>query len=332
MKKIIATVLFLSIYFSITKLTAQTQLETSGAVMLVLGDSEMFHDYVVPSLDSLVNLILEVEGADGGWIEFTYTDRFNMARTQRVNGGEGATVSAKFNIGNNLGDIPPGAILRMIIGQRGDWAKYDLLENGNYGAGGGGGSAILISKTNGKNWNVLLVAGGGGGAGVQKSSEVIHNNPGMPGNSGEIGIGGDEREIAAGGRMGRGGESVDFSGGGGGAYGDGTHEPGILQYGNAGWKDHELSGIPIGGVGGIQSNTHRGGWGFGGGGSGDKSGGGGGGFSGGGAGYSGFGGGGGGSFIESNFVSPQNGNKQQNGNTNNPGDGCVRYKITKNSH
>lgn len=313
-------------------LNAQTPLTIGGEVKLILADDEKFQDFVVPAKDSLDHLILEVEGSDGGWIEYTYIDRFNMTRTQRVNGGEGATVSAGFRIGNGLGDIRPGAILRMIIGKRGQWAKYDLLEDGSYGAGGGGGSAVLISKDNGQSWNVLLVAGGGGGAGVDKSTKGIDNNPGQPGNSEDRGTGGgSQNEIAVGGMFGSGGASVGYSGGGGGAFGDGTHDPGTLHYGNAGWKDHKLSGTPLGGIGGTQNKTRNGGWGFGGGGSGDQSGGGGGGYSGGGAGNTGHGGGGGGSFIESSIVFPINSNKQQNGDTNNPGDGYIRYLLTKKS-
>lgn len=313
-------------------LPAQQAALVTGEVQLVKAEDEKFQEYLVPVQDTLDLLIFELEGGDGGWIEYAYVDRFNALRTQRVSGGEGATVSAGFRIGRHTGDIPPGAILRIIIGKRGEWAKYDLLDVGNYGAGGGGGTTVLMSRDNGQSWTVLLVAGGGGGAGVQKTDDSIFDSPGLPGNSNDSGLGGGiHHNIATGGMQGQGGLSVQNSGGGGGAFGDGVHEPGTLYYGNAGWKDKILSKEPLGGIGGTQAETRNGGWGFGGGGSGSISGGGGGGYSGGGAGKPGFGGGGGGSYVESIAATPSNVSRQYNGSTNNPGDGYVRYLLTKKS-
>ena len=309
---------------------SQTPMIANGQVQLVQAQEAIFHDFVVPKSDSFNLLILEAEGGDGGWIEYTYIDRFNTPRMQRVSAGEGATVSANYRIGTGFNEIPPGTILRVIAGNRGQWAKYDLLPNGDYGAGGGGGTAILMSRDNGNKWELLLVAGGGGGAGVHKNENEIKYYPGLPGTSNENGVGGGQlREMAEGGSRGDGGQSNQQTGGGGGAFTDGQHQNGILNYGNAGWKDHSLSKQPLGGLGGIQDDLHNGGWGFGGGGSGAIGGGGGGGYSGGGAGMPGFGGGGGGSFINTNTAHPLNSSKQQNSDTNNPGDGYVRYLFTK---
>ncbi len=309
---------------------AQTPMIANGEVQLVSAQKEVFHDLVVPKPDSLNLLILEAEGGDGGWIEYTYVDRFNTPRMQRVSAGEGATVSANYRIGTGLNEIPPGSILRMIVGNRGQWAKYDLLPDGDYGAGGGGGTAILISKDNGQKWEILMVAGGGGGAGVHKNATEIKYYAGLPGSSAENGVGGDPLSMMVqGGARGEGGQSSQQTGGGGGAYTDGQHQDGILIYGNAGWKDYNLSKQPLGGVGGIQDSLRDGGWGFGGGGSGATSGGGGGGYSGGGAGLPGYSGGGGGSFINTNTTHPANYSKQQNSDTNNPDDGYVRYLFTR---
>ncbi|MEZ4941897.1 MAG: hypothetical protein R3D58_13545 [Saprospiraceae bacterium] len=322
----------LLLWAGVAGLPAQIPALVSGEVQLIKADDEKFQDFEVPKLDSLDQLIFELEGGDGGWVEYAYYDRFNTLRTQRVGGGEGATVSAGFRIGNGSGDIPRGAILRLIIGKRGEWAKHDLLDTGNYGAGGGGGTTVLMSKDNRQSWTVLLVASGGGGAGVQKTEKGIFDSPGLPGNPTDNGTGsGMQQNIASGGSQGQGGQFVQSSGGGGGAFGDGIHEPGALYYGNAGWKDKMLYKEPLGGVGGTQAGARNGGWGFGGGGSGGVSGGGGGGYSGGGAGKAGFGGGGGGSFIESISVSPFNASRQNNGSTINPGDGYVRYMLTKKS-
>ena len=146
---------------------AQTPLALDSQVQQVLSEDEQFQDFIIPKNDSLSQLILEVKGADGGWIEYTYKDRFNTIRTQRVQSGEGTMVSAVYSIGAGFGEIPPGSTLRMMIGKRGQWAKYDLLMPGNFGASGGGGTAILVSKDRGNTWRILMVAGGGGGAGVQ---------------------------------------------------------------------------------------------------------------------------------------------------------------------
>lgn len=323
----------LSSLFSIalyTSAVAQTPLVIDSKATQISAVDEQFQDFHIPMEDSLSQLILEATGGDGGWIEYTFTDRFNTTRTQRVQSGEGATVSAVYKIGPGLGDIPPGSILRMLVGKRGEWAKYDLLEPGNYGAGGGGGTAILLSKDRGITWRILLVAGGGGGAGVQYQDGTYTNRPGLPGSDKEYGSDGDSQNPTAdAGAQGNGGASIKNTGGGGGAFSDALHANGMLYYGNAGWKDHNLSGEPLGGLGGIHEDTQKGGWGFGGGGSGDASGGGGGGYSGGGAGLPGNGGGGGGSYLNQTDFRPVTSSKQQNDYTNNPGDGYIRYMLMK---
>ena len=302
----------------------------NGEVQLVSAQNETYQDLVIPKQDSLNLLILEAEGGDGGWIEYAYIDRFGAPRMQRVSAGEGATVSASYRIGTGINDISPGSILRIIVGNRGQWAKYDLLPEGDFGAGGGGGTAILLSNDNGLSWQLLMVAGGGGGGGVHNQNAEIKYYSGRPGSAGEDGMGGGQlHQMVEGGNRGDGGQSMNQTGGGGGAYSDGQHLDGSLYYGNAGWKGYQLSKQPLGGLGGTQKGLQNGGWGFGGGGSGSQSGGGGGGYSGGGAGMPGFGGGGGGSFIGTTGIYPVNHSSQQNNETDNPGDGYVRYLFTK---
>lgn len=303
-------------------------------IQTILAQDERYQDFAVPEIPAGVDqLIIEAEGADGGWVEYTYYDRFNTKRTRRSNGGEGATVSAVYSLGNQHSQISPGDILRLIVGTRGKFSKFDLLTEGNYGAGGGGGTAVLLSKDGGGTWELLLVAGGGGGAGVRflNLQDDLELNAGQPGCSEENGFGGNHHQLmmADGGLHGQGGHSNGRTGGGGGAYGDGEHNEGQLHYGNAGWKEKKLGEMPMGGLGGSPSQCQNGGWGFGGGGSGDNGGGGGGGYSGGGAGLEGFGGGGGGSYVNQVNIFPSDIGKTQNGNTNNSGDGFVRYKFTK---
>ncbi|MCB0563408.1 MAG: hypothetical protein KDD01_03445 [Phaeodactylibacter sp.] len=310
---------------------SQPFLTADGEVHSIKALEETYQDFNIPEDTEFGQFNLEIEGADGGWIEYTYLDRFGTKRTQRVNGGEGATVSATYRIGYGGGQLPPRSVLRLIIGNRGERAKFDLLSEGGYGAGGGGGSAALLSKDNGATWQIIMVAGGGGGGGVDTKEIDTKYNPGLPGSSGEDGLGGEHSKMEAmpGGIRGSGGQSSGITGGGGGVYEDGQHETGALYYGNAGWKDHKLSGQPLGGLGGTEKDCYNGGWGFGGGGSGAEGGGGGGGYSGGGGGTPGFGGGGGGSHINSFTAQPLTVSKKQNGDTNNPEHGRVRYQFAK---
>lgn len=307
----------------------------SGSVQTVNANGAQFMDHLIPDQPDFDKLILEAVGADGGWIEYQYHDHFQTLRSKRVSGGEGATVTATYAVGPGL-SIPPGSILRFVIGNRGHWAKYDLLNSGGAGAGGGGGTAILLSKDEGLSWTILMVAGGGGGGGVrfQEGRDELELNAGQPGASTEEGSGGQHHRfsMAKEGVRGEGGYSFKTTGGGGGAYQDAPHVQGILIHGNAGWENHQMGEEPLGGLGGIQEdNRHSaGGWGFGGGGAGLEGGGGGGGYSGGGAGMLGYGGGGGGSYINQAIPLLTNTEKVKNGITNNTGDGYIRYKCVKN--
>lgn len=105
---------------------------TDGEVQTVNAAGEQYIDYFIPEKPDFDQLILEAVGADGGWIEYQYYDHFKSVRSKRVNGGEGAMVTATYLVG--LGrSIPPGSILRFVIGNRGHWAKYDHLNNGDDG-------------------------------------------------------------------------------------------------------------------------------------------------------------------------------------------------------
>ncbi len=325
-----AIICLLFMLFPFSAIIAQSILVTDGKVYMVKAIKETYQDFTLPKQIPFDQFNLEARGADGGWVEYTFYDRFNAAHAQRVKGGEGATISASYSIGRNEGQIAPGSILRLIIGNRGRRAKLDLPPQGGLGAGAGGGTAILLSKDGGTSWQILMVAGGGGGAAVYATHDETKFSHGLPASSDVRGVGGGRlRNVAAGGTEEQGGNFSETTGGGGGTYQDGRHERGTLYYGNAGWKEHKLHGQPLGGLGGTQEDCRNGGWGFGGGGSGAKGGGGGGGYAGGGAGTPGHGGGGGGSFVEVFKIKPANIQKKQNGDTNNPGDGYVRYQFVK---
>ncbi|MEL7118332.1 MAG: hypothetical protein AAFO07_02795 [Bacteroidota bacterium] len=322
----------LSLILLIAAFPAQSQdyLKTDSDVQIINSIIENYQDFIVPDDNTLKELNLELEGADGGWIEYNYYDRFRRSRTQRVNGGKGANISLTYEIGNGNGQIPPGSILRFMVGNRAQREKIDEVPHEGIGAGGGGGTGVLLSKDGGSKWHLILVAGGGGGGAIKIEEEEIRTSPGLPGvvertNTTHV----YTRQVKASGSIGDGGEFHQLTGGGGGAFKDGKYEKGMLYYGNAGWKNRNFGEEPLGGLGGTHEDCRDGGWGFGGGGSGHQGGGGGGGYSGGGAGLPGFGGSGGSSFVERTIVRPINVSKQQKGNTDNPGDGYVRYQFVK---
>lgn len=323
-----------SFLFSLSVFTipayGQEYMKPNGEVNNIIAVSENYQDFIIPEDNTLKELNLEIEGADGGWIEYNYYDRFRTTRTQRVNGGQGAVISATFEVGQGVGKIPPGSYLRFIVGNRAQREKIDEVPMEGIGAGGGGGTGVLISKDRGANWQLLLVAGGGGGGAIKIEEEELKSSPGLPGVVEEINTTHTyTRQVTASGAVGDGGEFHQLSGGGGGAYQDGKYEKGMLYYGNAGWKNKRFGEKPLGGLGGTHQSCRDGGWGFGGGGSGYKGGGGGGGYSGGGAGLPGYGGSGGSSFVERLIVYPIHVSKQQSGNTDNPGDGLIRYQLIR---
>ncbi len=308
--------------------SAQEVMNTNGEVHTIAAVLENYQDFIVPQNNSLQELNLEVEGADGGWIEYNYYDRFRSTRTQRVNGGQGATISATFEIGPGAGQIPPGAHLRFIVGNRAEREKIDVVPAEGIGAGGGGGTGVLLSKDRGTTWHIILVAGGGGGGAIKMEEDDIKSSQGLPGVTEQTNTSHTyTRQVKASGNTGDGGEFPLLTGGGGGAFTDGKFENGRLYYGNAGWKNRNFGEQPLGGLGGTHRESRDGGWGFGGGGSGNKGGGGGGGYSGGGAGLPGYGGSGGSSYVETMVARALNVSKQQNGDTDNPGDGHVRYQF-----
>lgn len=326
-------VLFVLIAFlgSVQLGLSQRSMITDGSVNIIEADLESYQDYIIPADISTGLLNLEAEGADGGWIEYNFYDRFKTSRTHRVNGGEGATISATFEIGTGLGQIPPGSIFRFVIGNRGQKEKIDLIPDEGIGAGGGGGTGVLLSKDDGNSWHLIMVASGGGGGGIKILREEVKSYSGSPGSSEEFPTkSSPTRQIATGGVRGGGGHAFESTGGGGGAFEDGIHEQGVLSYGNAGWKERRFGSAPLGGLGGTQKNGRDGGWGFGGGGSGNRGGGGAGGYDGGGGGHPGIGGGGGSSYVEKNIVKTINVSKRQNEDTDNPGHGFIRYQFEVN--
>ena len=271
-------------------------------------------DYTIPVNDPVItHITFTLDGGDGGSATI---DEYTS------NGGQGAKVMARFEVGNGPGQIPVGSTLRYMVGIKGTSTYSEsVLSIGFVGAGGGGGSGVWYAPPGSNNFTLLAVAGGGGGAYMGTSAGEQHYSAGL---SGEVGTnGGKGRGTGAnGGTNGQGGGGSGLVAGGGGGLN--TPGGGITSCGGGG------AGGVTGGLGGSSTGCTgswgSGGSGVGGGGAGYTAGGGGGGYSGGGAGSTG-GGGGGGSYvapfaISSNITVPNPSSDLQ--------DGSITFKYTLN--
>lgn len=278
-------------------LTSQTELVCDGTLQQV-EYSGTFQDFVIPQDPTVDEIEFTLKGGDGGFARLT-----NGCRSD---GGEGATVTARFKIGDEAGAIPRGATLRFVVGRAGEKGTGNnvLFTGATYG-GGGGGTGLLYKEPNDPLWTILAVAGGGGGAYQGRIAGIcVNRKPGHGGRDAEAGGDGDGGlNPGDGGTFGDGGRAgglagIELSGGGGGYLtpGGGVRCNGTdIGEGGAGYAEGGYGG----GAEGCFGLTFRdGGYGFGGGGVGTGSGGGGGGYSGGGGGGSTGAGGGGGSYVK----------------------------------
>lgn len=285
-----------------------------GGTEQTLGFSGNYVDRVIPANTTKGQIVLTAWGGDGG------KRRVNAGVYNCTGkGGKGAKIGATFNIGCGTNQIPPGSVIRFVVGEEGESDNSGGIE----GAGGGGGSAVLYRKIGDCNWNLLIAAGGGGGA---YSSGVCEKSRGKEGSSSRSGSGGKNGNSGNGGSNGNGGsQQGDKAAGGGGHTGNGED----ISKSSCTNKGGGKKGYPRGGQGGDDSGCanggREGGFGYGGGGAGKETGGGGGGYSGGGAGGNAGGGGGGGSYII--HAMPTDSVKEERGTTGSPDDGEITYKF-----
>jgi hypothetical protein len=256
-----------------------------GSVELELtGEIETF---VVP--DCASRIAIEAWGASGG-----------NGPTASAIGGRGARASGTF-------ELPRGATLRILVGERGRDAANGSTQAG--GSGGGGSFVALADDT------PLLVAGGGGGGSINSGGGAFPGGHGQADTAGQAGGGNG----GAGGTDGSGGGTWPWQGwhsgtGGGGFSGDGSADSnGAGQYGSPNGRGRSFLS---GGAGGAAGSQGRAG-GFGGGGAAGFTGAGGGGYSGGGSanalGQAQYGGGGGGSFSSGSASKLDSGVQDGNG-------------------
>ncbi len=325
-----------SLSFTQTALIADNSLHT-------VNFNGTYQDFFIPDDPTITQISFTARGGDGG---FARIRNFipvpllpDIDVTCKVDGGEGASATATFRLGNGPDDIPYGSAIRMIVGGKGESGNAEIFggTSARYG-GGGGGTGILIKKPGSNTWEILLVAGGGGGAYQGMGALIcVNSNPGLSGRE-EItgGRGGGGISRGSGGSAGNGGaaggvNNLEISGGGGGAFAPGRGITCLSLPIEVSEVGQGHPGFPEGGAGGqsngcIGFNMRDGGFGFGGGGAGFGAAGGGGGYSGGGGGGTTGPGGGGGSFVTpmsaSRSITPGN-------TTPEPTDGWVQYQLTR---
>ncbi len=319
--------------------SGQASLACDGGAIQV-SYSGTFQDFIVPESLEGGEAEFTARGGDGGFARITNTiPILGGMQVCASEGGQGATVSATFAVGHGVGEIPPGATIRFIVGGKGEDGDADIaIANSFQYGGGGGGTAVLLQWPATQRWEPLLVAGGGGGAYQGMAfTFCVDNEDGQGGRAGTSG-GNGNGDIApgGGGAGGQGGDAggllgVEIGGGAGGAETDGRGitcvtiqiPPTVSEVGEG------LAGLTAGGAGGQDDGCtgfafRNGGYGFGGGGAGFGSGGGGGGYSGGGGGGTTGRGGGGGSFIhgmaKSHSITP-------GGSTPEPQDGMASFQC-----
>ncbi len=211
--------------------------------------------YTVPN-DT--QLMITIKGADGG--------------DAAEKGGEGATVSATFN-------VTAGQVIGYIVGEVGYLGT-------NNSAGGGGSTGVYIDNT------LVMVAGAGGGG------DNSNNAVGLGGNDSEDGDAGTGNGAGAGGTGGDGGDSGRSAGGGG-----------VNTAGGGGNGGEGATGAITFALGGSGTNNSNGGQGFtGGGGAANYYSAGAAGYSGGGGAGGNGSAGGGGSYLNTSYVGYISGN------------------------
>ena len=260
-------------------------------------------NYIEFKLPDTVNskyLAVTVRGGDGG-------SRINTALVTpfKTNGGGAAIVEGLIPIGTGTNEIPPGALLRFIVGKGG----HKITSGGTVGGDGGAGTGLFVKKPGETNWHILMVAGGGGGA--YSDCCAIHAEGRSASTTTSGGKGGGDSD---GGTQGRSGSDGCCAAGGQGLY---SERPCIQN------------GVPVGSTGIFYGTfeTRREQFGCGGGGPANDQGGGGGGYSGGGAGAGSEAGGGGGSYCNPDWV--KQGSIKQSPKTLDPQNGYINFYFLK---
>ena len=215
--------------------------------------SSPFRHFEVPVNTSYKKVEFRIRGGKGGNTQVTRSGKADDVFTS--SGGDGASFTVSYAIGDGDKAIPGGSQFGIVVGKQGEndtpttncKKKVGILKCDRVDAtgGGGGGSAVLLyrpvstppARTPWGSWTTLAVAGGGGGAYVNQkgrsdkgdsATEFVSAGNGSGGNSGPTGC----------------------SGGGGGARSDGKNN---LKGGKAGGRTYGEGGAvgerSVGGLG-----------------------------------------------------------------------------------
>ena len=198
------------------EMVAQEPIVCDGEVQTISADGS-FHDFIIPNDPAIQEIEMIAKGGDGGFAR--------LSDNCFSDGGEGATATAIFKIGDGPDEIPHGSSLRFIVGKAGEKGTgSDVLGTGFTYGGGGGGSAIMYKAPDSDDWLILMVAGGGGGAYQGRIVGIcVDSEDGQGGRAGtDAGSGNGDIGVGQGGTSGQGGgDGFEVSGGGGGAFTDG---------------------------------------------------------------------------------------------------------------
>ena len=149
MKTITKFIFIIALLFTLNEYS-QSQLVVDGTINNV-SYTGAAQDFIFPIDPNVAKLKFTMKGGDGGKMEEDL-----IIGSCKAKGGVGATTTATFAVGDDVGQIPPGSTVRFVVGGKG--------ETGDQPGGGGGGSAVLYkAPTSGSTWKILAVAGGGGG-------------------------------------------------------------------------------------------------------------------------------------------------------------------------
>ncbi|MBX2874496.1 MAG: hypothetical protein KTR30_20405, partial [Saprospiraceae bacterium] len=158
--------------FGVSEMYGQSTLIPDGQLhTLQYNPNDKVQELKIPADFTKGRIYLEAYGADGG-----IKKNRREGPGQRAKGGQGARIGAWFEIGYAADQIPPGATILFIIGEKGqdEWAATPSQ------AGGGGGSGILFQRNSTSGYSLLLVAGGGGGGAADCCLIQKNGNPGEP--------------------------------------------------------------------------------------------------------------------------------------------------------
>lgn len=277
-----------------------------------------YQDFLVPVNSFIQKISFHLKGGSGGIAETTDHPLNTYSTAGLTAAGDGATVQCTYKVGYGAGEIPPGSVIRFIVGGHGSSSEIAGAIHTQSVGGGGGATAMLIKQPGEYEFTPVLIAAGGGGAArgheVKESgigfNAILQESWGDGGRAGDSGSSGNgEGDTGSAGTDGDGGGSGDhpsiiidapISCGGGGILSSGTNN----ECGQGAGKKAGPWGVQGGDGNCAQTTFLKGGYGYASGGAGVMidnivsddycSGGGGGGWSGGGGGSVWWGGGGGG--------------------------------------